>query len=46
MLVGRLPAGFHVQECAAVNAVVDTASLHLFEPATSAGIYGTEPELP
>jgi hypothetical protein len=45
MLVGRFPAASHVQEGGAVNAVADTASLHFFDPATGAGIYGTEPDL-
>jgi multiple sugar transport system ATP-binding protein len=43
MLVGRFDARSQVHEGGAVDAVVDTGSLHFFDPATGAGIYGVDP---
>jgi multiple sugar transport system ATP-binding protein len=40
MLVGRFDPRSHVREGGAVDAVVDTASLRFFDPATGRGIYG------
>ena len=40
LLVGRYDASSQVHEDGAVDAVVDTASLHFFDPETGAGIYG------
>jgi multiple sugar transport system ATP-binding protein len=42
MLVGRFPADSRVREGGVVDAVVDTASLHFFDPVTGAGIYGVD----
>jgi multiple sugar transport system ATP-binding protein len=40
ILIGRFDAGSQVREGSAVDAVVDTASLHFFDSETGAGIYG------
>ena len=42
-LVGRFDAHSRVQEGGAVDAVVDTSSLHFFDPETGTGIYGSDP---
>jgi multiple sugar transport system ATP-binding protein len=42
MLIGRFSAHSHAREGAAVDAVVDTAELHFFDPETGAGIYGDD----
>jgi len=41
-LVGRFDAHSRVQEGGAVDAVVDTSSLHFFDPQTGNGIYGID----
>jgi multiple sugar transport system ATP-binding protein len=40
MLVGRFDTRSQVHEGGAVDAVVDTGSLHFFDPASGVGIYG------
>src|SRR5262249_59191736 len=42
MLVGRFGAHSEVREGGAVDAVVDTADLHFFDPDTGLGIYGDD----
>lgn len=42
-LVGRFDAHSRVQEAGTVDAVVDTSSLHFFDPETGMGIYGIDP---
>jgi multiple sugar transport system ATP-binding protein len=42
MLIGRFSAHSHAREGTAVDAVVDTAELHFFDPETGAGIYGDD----
>jgi len=42
MLVGRFDARSQVHEGGAVDVVVDTASLHFFDPGTGVGIYGVD----
>jgi multiple sugar transport system ATP-binding protein len=42
ILVGRFDARSQVHEGGAVDAVVDTASLHFFDPETGVGIYGVD----
>ena len=42
LLIGRFPPESRVREGGEVDAVVDAASLHFFDPDTGAGIYGAE----
>jgi multiple sugar transport system ATP-binding protein len=42
MLIGRFSAHSDAREGAGVDAVVDTAELHFFDPETGAGIYGDD----
>ena len=42
MLVGRFDARSQAHEGGAVDAVVDTTSLHFFDPKTGVGIYGVD----
>jgi multiple sugar transport system ATP-binding protein len=42
MLVARFDARSQAHEGGGVDAVVDTASLHFFDPKTGAGIYGLD----
>jgi multiple sugar transport system ATP-binding protein len=42
MLVGRFSAHSDAHEGAAIEAVVDTADLHFFDPETGLGIYGSD----
>ena len=44
MLVGRFSAHSDAHEGASIEAVVDTAELHFFDPDTGLGIYGSEEE--
>ena len=43
LIVGRFGARAHVQEGGSVEAVVDTRSLHFFDPETGLGIYDGTP---